>query len=143
MGVIMDKNDFVKNIMMLNILSQSACESGGDGKKSFLLASDKVLFLVDAFERVSPTFLTQKLRIAKSNMALMCKKLVCDGFLAQTADLKDKRIVYYSLTQLGKDYLDEKLSEIQNNLEAVCMTDNIDNINSCIIDINEILSKRF
>lgn len=140
----MDKNDFAKNMLMLNILSESALECGGDdNKKNFFPASDKILFLVDSYERVSPTFLTQKLRIAKSNMALMCKKLIKDGYLIQTSDLKDKRIVYYNLTSVGKSYLTEKLSEIQNNLEAVCMTDNIDNINSCIMDTNEMLSKRF
>ncbi len=141
----MDKNDFAKNIMMLNILSQSACEcvEKQEVKKNFLSSSTKILFLIDSYERVSPTFLTQKLRIAKSNMALMCKKLIEEGFIAQNQDLKDKRIVYYTLTENGKNYLNEKLSEIQNSLEAVCITDNIDNINSCIEDVNEMLSKRF
>lgn len=76
-------------------------------------------------------------------MALMCKKLIEEGFIAQNQDLKDKRIIYYTLTENGKNYLNEKLSEIQNSLEAVCITDNIDNINSCIEDVNEMLSKRF
>lgn len=141
----MEKNDFAKNMLMLNILSQSACESQEKeiSKKNFLSTDTKVLFLIDSYERVSPSFLTQRLKIAKSNIALMCKKLIEMGYIIQTPDLKDKRIVYYNLTNLGKHYLNEKLSEIQNNLEAVCIKDNIDNINSYIQDLNEILEKRF
>lgn len=141
----MDKNDFAKNMLMLNILSQSACESQEKelSKKNFLSTDTKIMFLIDSYERISPSFLTQRLKIAKSNIALMCKKLVESGYITQTPDLKDKRIVYYCLTNLGKDYLNEKLSEIQNNLEAVCIKDNIDNINGCIQDLNEMLEKRF
>ena len=141
----MDKNDFAKNMLMLNILSQSACESQEKelSKKNFLSTDTKVMFMIDSYDRVSPSFLTQRLKIAKSNIALMCKKLIEIGYVIQTPDLKDKRIVYYSLTNLGKYYLNEKLSEIQNNLEAVCIKDNIDNINSYIQDLNEILEKRF
>ncbi|GEM_PF-2743793 len=141
----MDKNDFAKNMLMLNILSQSACESQENeaSKKNFLSTDTKIMFLIDSYERISPSFLTQRLKIAKSNIALMCKKLVANGYIAQNQDLKDKRIVYYSLTNLGKDYLNEKLSEIQNNLEAVCIKDNIDNINSYVQDLNEMLEKRF
>ncbi len=141
----MDKNDFAKNMLMLNILSQSACESQEKelSKKNFLSTDTKIMFLIDSYERISPSFLTQRLKIAKSNIALMCKKLVENGYITQTPDLKDKRIVYYCLTNLGKDYLNEKLSEIQNNLEAVCIKDNIDNINGCIQDLNEMLEKRF
>ena len=141
----MDKNDFAKNMLMLNILSQSACESQEKelSKKNFLSTDTKIMFLIDSYERISPSFLTQRLKIAKSNIALMCKKLIENGYISQTPDLKDKRIVYYCLTNLGKDYLNEKLSEIQNNLEAVCIKDNIDNINGCIQDLNEMLEKRF
>ena len=141
----MDKNDFAKNMLMLNILSQSACESceKNISKKNFLSTDTKILFLIDSYERISPSFLTQRLKIAKSNIALMCKKLIADGYIIQNQDLKDKRIAYYSLSNLGKDYLNEKLSEIQNTLEAVCIKDNIDNINSCIQDVNEMLEKRF
>ncbi len=141
----MDKNDFAKNMLMLNILSQSACESQEKelSKKNFLSTDTKIMFLIDSYERISPSFLTQRLKIAKSNIALMCKKLIENGYITQTPDLKDKRIVYYCLTNLGKDYLNEKLSEIQNNLEAVCIKDNIDNINGCIQDLNEMLEKRF
>lgn len=141
----MDKNSFAKNLVMLNILSQSACEcvESKPSKKNFLSVATKILFLVDNYERVSPTFLTQKLRIAKSNIALMCNKLVQDSLLIHTQDLKDKRIVFYTLTDAGREALNQKLSEIQNSLEAVCMTDNIENINSCVQDVNQMLSKRF
>ncbi len=141
----MDKNDFAKNMLMLNILSQSACEASEEGlfKKNFLSTDTKILFLIDSYDRISPSFLTQKLKIAKSNIALMCKKLVGAGLVSQNSDLKDKRIIYYSLTSLGKDSLNEKLSEIQNSLETACMKDNIDNISGCIQDLNKMLEKRF
>ena len=141
----MDKNDFAKNMLMLNILSQSACESCEKelSKKNFLSTETKILFLIDSYERISPSFLTQKLKIAKSNIALMCKKMIIDGYIVSSQDLKDKRIVYYKLSDSGKNYLNEKISEIQNSLEAACMKDNIDNITSCIKELNEMLSKRF
>ena len=141
----MDKNDFAKNMLMLNILSQSACESCEKelNKKNFLSTDTKIMFLIDSYERISPSFLTQKLKIAKSNIALMCKKLINDGYIVPSQDLKDKRIVYYKLSDSGKNYLNEKIGEIQNSLEAACMKDNIDNITSCIKDLNEMLSKRF
>lgn len=138
----MDNNELAKSILKLQILTQNACEEfEKDNKKSQISQKIKVLFMINEFEKVSPSVLINKLHIAKSNIALLCKQLILEQMITFVADIKDKRIIYYNLTEKGKTFLDEKLGKIQNNTIACC--NNSQTLITQINNVTKALSKKF
>ncbi len=141
----MEKLDLAKNIMNARIFTQNACESFDKDRsnKQSLPVNVRLLFLIGEYGRVSPSTLIDKLYIAKSNLALMCKQLISQGFIKVSQDLKDKRIIYYCLTQEGKDYLETKLLGVEYNLTKNFSDQDLQNLNQKLQELNEILSKKF
>ncbi len=141
----MENLDLAKNIMKARILTQNACENfhKSDNKKDALPVNVRILFMIADYGRVSPTLLIEKLYIAKSNLALMCKQLASDGLIEISHDLRDKRIIYYSLTESGKQFLDSKLKGIEYNITRACTKEDICLLNQKLTEINDILSKKF
>lgn len=141
----MEKLDLAKNIMKARILTQNACESfhKSSNKKQSLPIQTRILFLIQEYGKVSPTLLIEKLYIAKSNLALMCKKLITLGYIQASQDLIDKRVIYYCLTPSGQEYLQQKLKSIENNLINSYTQQELQIINEKLIEINEILNKKF
>ena len=140
----MEKLTLAKNILMTRILSQNACEEFNKraNKKSLLGVSIRVLFLIGEYDGVSPSVLIDRLYIAKSNLASLCKQLISDGLIEARQDAADKRIIYYSLTQKGKEYLNARLEIIgQNAFE--CCPEGAEQFNEKLEDINLALSKKF
>ncbi len=137
----MSNNDLAKNMLKLEILSQNACEGFSGVKKTLLTQKDKVLFLIGEYDKVSPTILINKLYIAKSNLALICKQLLLEKYIVATSDKNDRRIIYYTITDKGANSLEEKLAYIQNNTIACCKDNK--KFEEQISDIVETLQKKF
>lgn len=140
-----DNLELARNIMRLRILSSNACESFEKqmNKKNLLTTKVRILFLIDEYKTVSPTFLIDRLYVAKSNIALFCKQLMLEGLISSSQDLIDKRIIYYCLTQKGKEFLKSKLSFIQDNLDSAVDTDTKKKLNESMNYVNKVLSKKF
>lgn len=140
-----DNLELARNIMRLRILSSNACESFEKqmNKKNLLTTKVRILFLIDEYKTVSPTFLIDRLYVAKSNIALFCKQLLLEGLITSSQDLIDKRIIYYCLTQKGKEFLKSKLSFIQDNLDSAVDTDTKKKLNESMSYVNKVLSKKF
>ena len=140
-----DNLELARNIMRLRILSSNACESFEKqmNKKNLLTTKVRILFLIDEYKTVSPTFLIDRLYVAKSNIALFCKQLLLEGLITSSQDLIDKRIIYYCLTQKGKEFLKSKLSFIQDNLDSAVDTDTKKKLNESMNYVNKVLSKKF
>lgn len=140
-----DNLDLARNIMRLRILSSNACESFEKqmNKKNLLTTKVRILFLIDEYKSVSPTFLIDRLYVAKSNIALFCKQLLLEGLITSSQDLIDKRIIYYCLTPKGKEFLKSKLSFIQDNLDSAVDTDTKKKLNESMSYVNKVLSKKF
>ena len=140
-----DNLDLARNIMRLRILSSNACESFEKqmNKKNLLTTKVRILFLIDEYKSVSPTFLIDRLYVAKSNIALFCKQLLLEGLITSSQDLIDKRIIYYCLTPKGKEFLKSKLSFIQDNIDAAVDADAKKKLNESMDYVNKILSKKF
>lgn len=136
----MRDTELARLMLKLEILSQNACEDFSSNKKFLLSQKDKVLFVISEYAQVSPTVLINRLHIVKSNLALICKQLLTEGYITSTADKSDRRVIYYTVTDQGKKYLDSKLSYIQNNTIA-CTQDPefLDSLKKVI----ETLSERF
>ena len=140
-----DNLELARNMMRLRILSSNACESFEKqiNKKNLLTTKVRILFLIDEYKTVSPTFLIDRLYVAKSNIALFCKQLLLEGLISSSQDLIDKRIIYYCLTQKGKEFLKSKLSFIQDNIDTAVDEGCKKKLNESMDYVNKILSKKF
>ena len=138
-----DNLRLAKNIMLARILTQNACESSEErNRKKLLTVKVRTLFLIGEYGEVSPSLLIDKLFIAKSNLALICKQLLTEGLIETSQDLEDKRIIYYNLTSKGKDFLDDKLKAIQKNVSE-CSDYNAEEFADSLEKINKVLNKKF
>ena len=74
----------------------------------------QVLFLVDdGF--VTPKLLMQKMGILKTNLSLICAKLIKGGYLSKMSSDDNKKLVAYCLTTKGKHLLTKKLKDMESN----------------------------
>ncbi len=73
----------------------------------------KVLFLVSELGLKSPKELCDVLNMAKSNLASLANELKNDNFLVQEKCEDNKKRIYYKVTPLGKQKLEEKIAEIK------------------------------
>ena len=76
----------------------------------------KVLHLIDKSEKTSPTFLIEKLGMARSNLAIMCNKLIKENLIEKHKESNNKKEIYYTLTIQGKNYLNETYEKTEVNL---------------------------
>lgn len=101
-----------KQLINLRILLEKICD-GFDAKdankKSVLTMKHKVLFALYENGETSPSYLINKLCIAKSNLALLCKGLQEEGLITSQKNESDKRNITYKLTNKGENYLNKFL----------------------------------
>ena len=98
-----------RKILELKCLSQTLCQNGNAENTNNQL---KVLYFIDEYQSVTPQLLISKLGIVKSNLALLTKSLIKDGLIVASKSLADKRAIVYSITEKGKQILDQHLSSI-------------------------------
>ena len=98
-----------RKILEIKCLSQTLCQNGNVENTNNQL---KVLYFIDEYQSVTPQLLISKLGIVKSNLALLTKSLIKDELIVSSKSLADKRAIVYSITEKGKQILDEHLSSI-------------------------------
>lgn len=135
----MKNKKLATEVLKLEIFAKNLCDANGSAEG--LTQKTKVLFLINEYKKVSPSHIKNKLNIAKSNLAVICKQLILEKKIVASQDLNDKRILYYSLTEIGKNFLEEQLMFIQKNVIACCK-DSQDELLLHINKINEILNKK-
>lgn len=79
-----------------------------------LTMKTKILFFVEKNVSCPPSLLINKLNIAKSNLALLCKSLIEEGLMQAHKNEQDKRNVFYVLTQKGKLELEKYYTFLDN-----------------------------
>lgn len=95
---------------------QNLCEGFDVNSKSALISSKlKVLLFIDQVKKVSPSNLIDKVGMAKSNLTLLCQNMCKENLLQRQKDEFDSRVIFYSLTEQGKNYLDTTLQTLTNN----------------------------
>lgn len=109
-----------EQLIELRILLQSICD-GFDvenlNKKSSLTMRMKILYALSKTDRCCPSVLIKKLGIAKSNLALLCKKMCDDGVIKAVKSEQDKRNIYYSITEKGLGELNEFYSAMAEDVK--------------------------
>ncbi len=111
-------NLFSRNIIELKLISDRIAEGRGEGASIFSNAF-QILYCLDRAERVTPKELIAELNIAKSNLAILAKKMIKDGQIESHKDKQNKREIYYNITPVGKELLQQKL----DNIDTICEGD--------------------
>ena len=113
-----ENNVFSRNIVELKLVSDRIAE--GKGEKAGIFSNTyQILYILDRKEKVTPKELIAELNIAKSNLAILAKKMINDGLIESHKDKLNKREIFYNITEDGKTMLQDKL----DNIDTVCEGD--------------------
>ena len=126
----MDDKSGIKTVVSLACKLTDLCEGFDESNKSCVMNSKfRVMMVIDKYGSVCPSVLKDEVAIAKSNLTILCKKMIENGEVEKVKDLLDGRCVKYKLTEKGRNYLYERLSVMENNfISAVSYKNNLQNI---------------
>lgn len=113
-----ESNLFSRNIVELKLISDRIAEGKGEGAGIFS-NTYQILYILDRKEKVTPKELIAELNIAKSNLAILAKKMIKDGQIESHKDKQNKREIFYNITEMGREMLQQKL----DNIDTVCEGD--------------------
>ena len=105
------QNNFAKKLIELKLLAERLIE-GRNKQNGLFTISHQVLFVLSAKDSVCPKEIIEKLGIAKSNLAIVAKKLLKDGLIVSKKSKENHKEIYYSITKKGEDVLEQKLNQI-------------------------------
>ena len=114
----MENNKIVKSIINVCTRLENLCEGFDVDSKSMLISSKlKILLAVKEQEKVSPSMLINKIGLAKSNIALLCKNMVQENLLEKQKDEFDSRVIFYTITNEGEKMLNTSLEQMSFNFK--------------------------
>ncbi len=99
--------------LMRKILQEEAVREG------LTFNETSLLFFVNANGKANVTTLAKYLDVSKSSVVEMIDKLVRNGLLERTKDVKDRRVTYVTITDRGRAVLEtvrEKYKETINKV---------------------------
>ena len=99
--------------MEVKILSQTICNITKNDTTNNVI---KVLYFIDEYNSVSPQILVSKLGIAKSNLALLTKKMIKENLINSSKSNIDARSITYQIAPKGKKMLNEYLENLDKIL---------------------------
>lgn len=134
----MDEN-FVKNLISVQFKIKNACEGFQEQKNKPVILSNKLrlLLILSQTDRISPTTIVPMLSVAKSNLNLLCTKMIGEKLIDKVVDDYDRRIIYYKITTKGERELNTEIALIVQNLNKYFKTDVDKSIIEMIKKIND------
>ncbi len=106
-----ETNLFSKSVVELKLIADRIAE--GKGEEAGIFSNmHQILYILDKKETVTPRELIMELNIAKSNLAILAKKMIKDGYIESHKDKINKREIFYNITDLGREILQKKLDNI-------------------------------
>ncbi len=108
------ENSFAKSIVELKLASDRIAECGVGG----FTVKYQMLFLIANSGQTTPSELIYELNMAKSNLALLAKKMIGEGLIEQTKEKGNKKQIYYTITEKGMDELSARMKAIDNSFSA-------------------------
>lgn len=110
--------DLSEKLVELRIATRGAtmCESVNGKPKNTLSLKTKILFLLKD-KSLPPVDIMTTLRLAKTNLAFLTTEMAKEGLITKDKQSRDKRIIYYSITDEGKKYLKARLDIIEASLK--------------------------
>lgn len=97
------------------------CETACGKNKNTLSLKTKILFLLRN-KSLQPIDLLTSLKLAKANLALLTTEMAKEGLIQKDKQNYDKRVVAFSITDKGREYLETRLSVIENSLKKAFPT---------------------
>ena len=95
-----ESNLFSRNIVELKLISDRIAE--GKGEKAGIFSNTyQILYILTRKDRVTPKELIAELNMAKSNLAILAKKMIKDGLMESHKDKSNKREIFYNITEDG------------------------------------------
>lgn len=113
MSIMTMDSSFAKSIIELKLASDRISEGKGKGAGVFTVRY-QILYLISSKDRISPQELIYELKMAKSNLALITKKMIKDGVISSFKEDGNRKQIYYSITDQGKKELQTKMDAINN-----------------------------
>lgn len=113
MSIMKMDSSFAKNIIELKLASDRIAEGKGKGAGVFTVRY-QILYLIASKDKISPQELIYELKMAKSNLALITKKMIKDGVISSFKEDGNRKQIYYSITDQGKKELQTKMDAINN-----------------------------
>jgi len=106
-------NSFAKSIIELKLLSDRIAEGKGSGAGVFTVKY-QMLYLINENGLTSPQELICDLNMAKSNLALLAKKMINEGLIVSQKEVGNRKQIYYVITEKGRKELNIKMKAIDN-----------------------------
>ena len=113
MSIMKMDSSFAKSIIELKLASDRIAEGKGKGAGVFTVRY-QILYLIASKDKISPQELIYELKMAKSNLALITKKMIKDGVISSFKEDGNRKQIYYSITDQGKKELQTKMDSINN-----------------------------
>lgn len=137
----MEKTELIKYIVSTCSRLENLCEGFDISSKSTLISSKfKVLLALSEKPKTSPSMLIDKLGLAKSNLALLCKSMINEGLIEKSKDQFDSRVIFYSLTNLGTKTLSENLNIMADNFtKQLAYKNKFKEIEALLINLKELI----
>lgn len=112
-----------EKLVDLRIATRGAtmCETACGKNKNTLSLKTKILFLLRN-KSLQPIDLLTSLKLAKANLALLTTEMAKEGLIQKDKQNYDKRVVAFSITDKGREYLETRLSVIENSLKKAFPT---------------------
>ncbi len=126
--------------VMLEHLSESDEKEAGS-KNAQLTMRLKTLFTISGNKNCTPSLLIERLAIAKSNLAIICKGLIDEGLIVSEKTENDKRNIYYNITPKGEEELSAYYEALENKLCAAINPKDIKLVEKKIDELTTLLSK--
>ena len=134
----------INSKLLVNLITRlsNLCEGFDVDSKCVLIDSKlKILLVISENDGISPSVLKNKVGIAKGNLAVFCKKMLAEDLIFQTKDEFDARVIFYHLTEKGKDFLNNSLNKIKYNFEnELAYKGELYNINETIKKLQELIN---
>lgn len=111
--------------------TKSLCETiCGLAKSELPNNAMKILYFLDEYKDVPPSFLISKLGIAKSNLALIAQDMIKKRLIESYHTNIDRRTITYHITQKGRNELKDYLMQIEKIFKNAdpSLEQNFDNI---------------
>ena len=133
--------DKIKDVLALTMRLENLCEGFDETNKTATLTSKiKILLVLSKASRVTPSNLKQKIGLAKSNLAILCNKLIDEKLITKTRDTFDTREITYSITEDGKKVLNLYLAKAQKNFEGqLAYKNNMKQVNESVKNLMELV----
>jgi DNA-binding MarR family transcriptional regulator len=107
----MDTTELTRKLIELRLATRLACMCE-DGDKQLISLKTKLLFVLSSGIFLTPPEIRARLRISRPNLTAMSQEMEEEGLLVRSKPMNDHRLVCYSVSDKGTEYLNTRLRRI-------------------------------